>query len=270
MNKEAWDAMRTKKKRSIVVVYTLIAIYFAMLISVHEMVKADPEGATISYISNTTKNASIADFRNDSKGTITTVLLTTIQQDIKWKAYVGNVSGTLVLRDADDFSIYEWASGGAPDGEVYITRNNSIDWGSIKCANQTSITNEETALGHSSSAADNINFTFSSNYHQQFDVGETTITVSSCKSLATWVNNTAQTLQQSTENSTLFQEVLLMDNNLHVVYASLIDQDTSSYRDDLDNTSSLGSNITYDFQAIVPDYTGAPIARYYFYVEISG
>ena len=269
MNKEAWKAMRSKKKRSVIVVYTLIAIYFVMLISVHEMTRADPEGATITYISNTTKNASSAEFMNDSKGTITTVLLTTIQQNIKWKAYVGNVSGTLVLRDADDFSIYEWASGGAPDGEVYVTRNDSIDWASIKCANQTSITNEETALGHASSSGDNINHTFDNDYHQEFDVGETTIALSSCKSLATWINNSAQNFNQTYENSTLFQEVLLMDNSLHVVYATLIDQDTRSYRDDLDNTTA-DYNVTYDFQAIIPDYTGAPIARYYFYVEISG
>jgi len=250
-------------------VYTLIAIYFAMLISVHEMTRAQ-EGANVQYISNTTKNASSGDSRNDSKGTITTVLITTVQQNIKWKSYVGNVSGTLVLRDADDFSIYEWASGGAPDGEVYITRNDSIDWASIKCANQTGITNEETVLGHSSSSGDNINFTFDSNYHQEFDVGETTIAISSCKSLATWINNTAQNFNQTNENSTLFQEVLLMDNNLNIVYATLLDQDTRGYRDDLDNTTSLGSNTTYDFQAIIPDYTGLPIARYYFYVEISG
>ena len=185
MNKEAWKAMRTKKKRSAIVVFTLIAIYFVMLISVHKMTRADPEGASVVYISNTTKNASTGDSRNDTKGTITTVILTTIQQNIKWKSYVGNVSGTLVLRDADDYSIYEWASGGAPDGEVYITRNDSIDWASIKCANQTSITNEETELGHASSSGDNINHTFDSNYHQEFDVGETTIAISSCKSLAT-------------------------------------------------------------------------------------
>jgi len=269
MNKEAWKAMRTKK-RSVIAVFTLIAIYFAMLISVHEMTRADPEGASVQFISNTTKNSTAADFRNDTKGTINTVLLTTIQQNIKWKAYVGNVSGTLVLRDADDYSIYEWSSGGAPDGEVYITRNDSVDWASIKCANQTSITNEETALGHASSSGDNINHTFDGAYHQEFDVGESTIAISSCKSLATWVNNTIQNFNQTFENSTLFQEVLLMDNSMHVVYAALIDQDTRSYRDDLTNLTSLGSNITYDFQAIIPDYTGVPIARYYFYVEISG
>ena len=59
-----------------------------------------------------------------------------------------------------------------------------------------------------------------------------------------------------------------MDAQSHVVYAAMISQDASSYRDDQGNETAL-SNVTYDFQAIVPDYTGATIATYYFYVEIS-
>jgi hypothetical protein len=207
-------------------------------------------------MSNTTKNASAADSRQDAKGTITTVLLSTVQQNIKWKAYVGNVSGTLVLRDAEDYSIYEWASGGNPDGEVYMTRNSTVDWGTIQCANYTEIAAEETNLGHSNTAADNINNTFHYRIHEPFDVGVIPIAQSTCKSTATWVNNTVQVMA----TTSLFQEVLLMDSSSKIIYTTLIDQ----------NTKGFDTNSLYDFQALVPDSTSATVSIYYFYVEISG
>ena len=245
------------KKDTVCKILTLILVV-CLLSIIFPLIKSEPEGATVQFISNSTKNSTTAQSRNDTKGTISTVILTTIQQNSKWKAYVGNVSGTLVLRDADSYSIYEWASGGSPDGRVFMTRNSTINWDTIRCANDTSVTFEQNELSHSSTAADNINNTFSYRIHKSFPVGEVTITNSTCKSLATWVNNTAQSM---TENA-LFEEVLLMDLNYRMVYTTIIDQNTRGYRND---------NVTiYDFQAIVPDYTTTTTALYYFYVEISG
>jgi hypothetical protein len=239
----------------------LLVIFVIVLASalLFEMARADPEGAGIEYVSNTTKESTPPGERTDPKGTITTLNLNTIQQNIKWKAYVGNVSGTLVLRDAEDYSIYEWASGGSPDGEVYMTRNNSIDWSTIQCANVTDIETEQDVLGHSSAAIDNINNTFRQRIHKAFDVGTINILQSTCKATATFVNNTEQTLAIDSK----FQEVLLMDADSKIIYATLLDQDTDSYK-------HPSEGVTYDFQAIVPDYTSAEIATYYFYVEISG
>jgi len=251
-----------KEKKSIRLVSLTLFIVLVSLSFI--LITAEPEGAVVNYLSNTSKNASSPGSRQDNKGTITTVTINTVQQNIKWKAYIGNVSGTLVLRDADDFSIYQWAAGGSPDGEVFITMNETIDWDTIQCANATAIENQQSQLGHSSSSGDNIANTFSDQTHEEIVVGEYTITASTCNSTATWVNNTAQTLAEDS----LFQEVLLMDGDLKVLYTALIDQDTSSYRDDESSGGSLGLRHTYDFQAIVPDYTGVSIATYYFYVEI--
>jgi hypothetical protein len=124
---------------------------------------------------------------------------------------------------------------------------------------------EQTTLGHSTDSTDNINYTFGDTIHSTFIVHETTITNSTCKSLATYVNDSAQTL---TEDS-FYQEVLLMDSSLRIVYTTIIDQDASSYRNDTHNATN-SSATTYDFQAIVPDYVSATIATYYFYVEIEG
>jgi len=244
---------------TIVAYFLLIALVsFASI-----FIRAEPEGALVTNISSTTKNTTAADSLQNDKGTITIVDLQVTQQNTKWKAYVGNVSGSLVLRDAESYAIYEWGSTGSPSGEVYISRNNSIDWSStsIKCANSTAITNEQNVLGHGATSSDNINFTFSQTLHQTIVIGEGNVTNSTCRSLYTYVNNAAQ----SASESALFQEVLLMDANMHIIYATVINQDSPSY-----NNDSAVHNMTYDFQAIVPDFTGASIATYYFYVEIDG
>jgi len=241
------------------IVFLVLLIYLVSLVLTFN-VCAMPEGANVEYVDNSTKADTPPGSRNDSKGTITTIRLSTVQQNVKWKAYVGNVSGTLVLRDSDSYSIYEWPSGGSPTGEVYIARNDSVDWASVECANSTAIANEQTELSHAAAASDNINNTFSEQTHRNFDVGIIPIGQSSCQSLITWTNNSAQAVSIDAD----FQEVLLMDGDMKLVYTALIDQDTSSYRDD-----SATGNTTYDFQALVPDYNSGEQATYYFYVEIT-
>ena len=235
------------------------ALFVLVLLFTLMVTNAEPEGASVTNISVTQKNSSAQGSRQDPKGTITTLALSTIQQNVKWKAYVGNVSGTLVLRDAEDYAIYQWQSGGSPDGRVYITMNQTIDWSSIICANETGIYPFQTGLGHGANAMDNVNNTFSSGLHQSFQVGDIAIDESSCPTTYTWVNSTAQT----PSTTALFQEVLLMDNSFSIVFTTLMNQDTKGYRNDTGNT-------TFDFQAIVPDFVGTSTALYYFYVEIEG
>ncbi|MEM3373992.1 MAG: hypothetical protein QW757_03200 [Candidatus Woesearchaeota archaeon] len=234
------------------------SLLFSLIIAQLIIVKADPDGADVVYITNSSKVAKTPDNRTDAKGTITTIFLNTVQQNIRWKAYVGNVSGKLVLRDAEQYSIYEWPAMANPDGVIFITMNQSIDWTTIQCANTSDIQNFQLSLGHSNSALDNVNNTFNTKIHQSFDVGVKPFSSNQCWSAFPWVNNSAQT----PSTNALFQEVLLMDANRRIIFASLIDQDTQSYRND--------GTTKYDFQALVPDYTSAENALYYFYVEISG
>ena len=70
--------------------------------------------------------------------------------------------------------------------------------------------------------------------HESIEIGEVTITNSTCKSLVTWVNGTPQ----SDAEDSLFQEVLLMDGDSKIIYVSIIDQDIYSYRDDTTNVTS--------------------------------
>jgi len=218
---------------------------------------ADPEGPAITFISNSTKNATPAESRTDGKGTITTLVLTTMQQNNKWKAYVGNVSGTLVLRDTSDYSIYEWTAIDDPSGTVFITRNNSITWSDIECADSSVIAGEQVQLDHTVTAADNINHTFNHIAHSSLYVGSVLIGNSTCPSTATWISDEEQAISEDSD----FQEILLSDGE-SLVYATIIESDSQSYRNE---------SVTYDFQAIVAD-SGLPgstgQATYYFYVEI--
>ncbi len=223
-----------------------------------------PEGAAITYISNSSRNSTQPENRTDEKGAIHTITLDSVQQNMKWKAYVGNVSGRFVLRDAQSYAIYEWDAIGSPSGTLFATRDGDVTWSNIMCVNSTNPenkTNEDTALSHNSANADSINGTFDEIIHKSFDVGAYNIPENCSYSLVTYVNDT----QQTHSVSSLFQEMLLSDGD-SLIFATILEQNANGYRNDPSN-----ENITYDFQILIPDSGnegGGPFT-YYFYVEIT-
>jgi hypothetical protein len=213
-----------------------------------------PAGPVINYVSNSTAASVSTNRTEDAKGTITVVTLTSNQQDYKWKAYVGNVSGKLALDDGSAYTIYDWTLG-TPTGEVYVTRATSVTWASIICANESTIINEQTALGMAGSDSDNINKTFNYTAHSSFLVGTNNITSSSCRSTATYINDAAQTVDESAR----FQETLLSDPLTgSLVYTTMIENNVVGY-----------NNVTFDFQLLVAENeSSATPTLYYFFVEL--
>ena len=187
---------------------------------------------------------------NTSGGTITTVNINTTTQNPHWKAYVGNITGSLALSDASGNSVYDWGIT-SMEGEVYATRKSSVvDWSSIVCANATHIQAEETALNMTSSSEDSILNTFNQTSHPGFYAGLTSVAADSCNSTNLYVNSAA---------SSDFAELLLYDG-ADVIYASLIEDSVTGF----DGTE-------YDFQMILPDsgLEGSQTPKvYYFYVEL--
>lgn len=214
-----------------------------------------PTGPVVTYISNTTLASVSASRNEDAKGTITTVTMSATQQDYKWKAYVGNVTGRFVLDDASAKAIYDWSLGSVT-GKVFATRSSAVNWGSVSCVNQSVIDSEEGALGTTSSGTDSINTTFNYTIHRNFLVGTLNITNSSCRSTYTYINGTPQ---NSAENAS-FQEILLKDNvSSNLVYTTLINPGTLGY-----NGVSL-----YDFQMLVAENESSNVpTTYFFYVEL--
>ncbi|MBN2422268.1 hypothetical protein JXB41_03505 [Candidatus Woesearchaeota archaeon] len=243
------------QKKVISVSIQLIMVVLALSILLNS-VFADPTGATVTFISNSTKNASSAESRTDEKGTITTVVLDAMQQDYKWKAYVGNVTSTFTLDDEADYTIYQWNIDHF-SGEVFATRASSTPaWSSINCSTIAQKQNEDYALNHSSSSMDSINQTFVTQTHKSFVVADRTMSESSCYAIATWINDSSNTLTTTAS----FQEVILSDGT-NIVYATFVENDKFGYMND---------STTYDFQMIVAENATitAPDITYYFYVEL--
>ncbi len=235
------------KKAGLLLVFALLTI-----IILSEFIFSVPQGPTVTY--NSTENASVKPGLNitTAGGSFTTLVLNITMQNFRWKAYIGNVTGKLNLDDAQNSTIYDWTLA-IVTGEVYSTRASSTpDWGSIGCASDSVLSQEETALSITTSNEDSINNTFSSTTHKSFEVAGTSITNSSCRAISTYVNDSSQ----SGTESDLFQEVLL-DDNTNLIYTTILEQDASGY-----------SNEALDFQMIVADVEGSSATTYYFYVEI--
>ncbi|MFT4309375.1 MAG: hypothetical protein ACMXYL_02730 [Candidatus Woesearchaeota archaeon] len=217
---------------------------------------ATPEGPSITYVSNTSRVAGDATLREgDAKGTITTINLDFEQQNRRWKAYVGNVTGRLTLQDVEGYAIYDWTLEADYRGTVFASRNNTIDWNSIGCANVTILESEEAAMSHVPGSDDSISSTFNATDHLWFFVSGTN--VSSCPYTPMYVNGTPQ----AQDTDAQFQQVLVMDtNNSIMIYASRIEGGEMGYN----------PNFTYDFQMIIAE-SGNPLVTntpYYFYIEI--
>jgi len=247
-----------QKVGSLAIALVLVFLSFSVYLAT-----AAPSGAEI--LSNTTSTAGITSpaNRTDDGGTVTTIVFETLQQVGTWKGYVGNVTGTLSLDDADSFTLYDWSLAGVSvQGEVYSTRNQSVNWPSVTCASSTNIAAEEAFHNMSGSDADSISSTFNFTFHDSIAIGTSggvnTIPSNSCSSTATYVNDSAQTMTNLSE--TRFQEVILNDSTGSVIFTTVLEDNFDGYRDD---------GTTYDFQMIVPESdVKSQATTYFFFLEI--
>lgn len=182
-------------------------------------------------------------------GNITGLNITALAITKNWQGYYGNVSGTILLADAQNNTLYEW-NHYPPVGEIYATRKNTIEWTSINCSNATDIAAEETYLGHSPTVPDSVTNTFTATNHPSFYTGN--INISGCPTTNTFVDNVSQ--------SSDFYSVLLTDANNVTAYVGIIDFNKTGY-----------DSKNHDFQMLVGE-NGHPghesVTPYYFYVEL--
>ena len=234
------------------IIFLLLIILAMIILTNKTFVLAAPQGASIT--NNYTENAATrpADSHTAAGGSFTTLLLNVSSQTSKWKAYLGNVTGKLTLDNSNNKTIYDWALS-VIQGEVYVSRNNSIIFSSLACANRGNITAEDTYMNINSSSDDSINKTFNQSIHRSFVIGGTgTISNSTCPAIATYVNDTSQ---PASENAT-FQEIFMSDGK-NPVFVALINDNKVGYDQGL-----------YDFQLIVPENPTGTLTPYYFYAEL--
>jgi hypothetical protein len=171
-----------------------------------------------------------------------------------WQGYFGNISGVIVLDDANNKSMYSWVDA-SPSGEIYAVRtSNSIAWANVNCTNLTMVLSEETAMNIESAAKDGINETFNKTSSTDFYVGSKRITAGACSFSQFLYENDAAATQSN------FEEILLSDGT-YIVYTSIINQNKIGF-----------DNAAHDFQMIVPENGrngDSSVTNYYFYVELN-
>ncbi|MBU0980318.1 MAG: hypothetical protein KJ709_05905 [Nanoarchaeota archaeon] len=227
----------------------LFLLILLLALPVMALDPAPPMGMDILY--NQSPTQQVGGMLNTTRGTINFVNLNATTQSFRWLGFIGNITGTLALMDANNNSIYQWGIDELR-GEIYATRySGTISWGAISCADASNIEDEQDYLTINMSDADSINKTFNITSHRSFYVGDTSISGDSCPSTALFQNNAYQT--------DYFQEILLHDST-YMVYAGLINGSQTSYE---------GS--TADFQMVMPargQEGPAQNVPYYFYVEL--
>jgi len=171
-----------------------------------------------------------------------------------WQGYYGNITGNIILTDASGDTFYNWSGLGSISGEVYASRNDSIDWTSINCTNSTEISNENAFVSKDATAPDSITNTFNQVNHPLFQVGSLTLPANTCNSTNAH-NNTGQ-------STTNFYQVLLADGAGDLVYTTLIDENQVGF-----------NGGEYDFELLVAENGNVTEAStsttYYFYIELS-
>lgn len=192
-------------------------------------------------------------------GNVTELTITGVTQTKTWQGYYGNVSGTIILEDAQGNRFYDW-SAAEPQGEVYASVNDTITWSAATCANitdDTYLSAWNTYYGITDSDYDSINLTYNATDHPTFYVG--TIEQTTCPTTYTFVNSARQ--------SGDFPAVLLTDDADALIFTSIIENKTDGTREGIAGFD----NGDYDFQLLVAEngqVGNDAVTPYYFWVEI--
>jgi hypothetical protein len=234
----------------------VIAITFLLFAVSPSLVFADPVspigvqvlatgGRQLSLTSNGSTSA--------QGGNVTNINIDALTITKTWQGYYGNVTGNIHLDDANNNSFYVWGNGTSLSGQIYASRNSSINWSGVTCTTGAQRLAEETYLGVASTDGDSVVNTFNKTTHPGFNIGLNPIAADNCFSTYGLVNG-------STQNST-FSQILLSDNVNSTIYATLI-----AYRE-------YGYNgLQMDFQLLVGEneHVGnqGP-TPYYFFVELN-
>jgi len=240
----------------------LLTLFVALIIIYASFLIAEPLGtSSITVGSAGTRGANGAGQVQAYAGNLTALVIDATTVTLSWQGYYGNISGTVLLDDASNYTMYDW-SVASPQGEVYAANSSVVTWTNIKCVNFTfngsvdlNLTEINSMFSMNSWDADGINKTFNKTYTDAdgFYVGTVQInTADSCPMTYTYVNDTFQ--------SSSFKEVLLTDNST-IVFTALLEQDARGF-----------NNATSDFQIIVGEngHSGdTSVTNYYFFAEIA-
>lgn len=229
----------------------LFAALFLLCIAAVWAVPVSPNG--IQTVESSTRTINGITNVSAQGGNVTEIRIDALTVTKTWQGYFGNITGNIRLDDASNNSFYVWGNTTSVSGEVYATRNSTINWAQINCTTAGQRSAEETYLGVSAVDGDSVTNTFNSTSHPGFLVGLKSIGNDTCYSTNAYVDGSAQ-------NSS-FHQILLSDDLNSTVYTTLIENDGTAY-----------NGRTTDFQLMVGenehDGNTGP-TPYYFFVELS-
>lgn len=229
-------------------------------------VSADPSGSRV-LTELETRRQYFADWSADQTdaygGNITALNIDAISQTRLWQGYFGNISGEIVLDDANNNTFFNWTMV-EPRGEVYanLVADGTPSWADVDCFEFAGTVDNETLeqyYGIIRQAGDGLTETYATTDHDTFQIGYRDIT--GCPTAYIW--------QDDTEQSTNFQNVLLQDSTDTTrgwIYATLVET-----RDGSDGDILCFDGSPCDFQLLVNDNGSASnIAPtpYYFWLEL--
>lgn len=212
-----------------------------------------PFGAQTTFVNSTRAPADVAGNLSALAGNVTEMTIYGYTVTQAWQGYFGNVSGTIQLTDANDNVMYNWSLAD-PEGEVYASESNAVNWANIACFDwATNGAALEATYNIASDDVDGIDETFGVYNHPLFYTNNIQIDADSCMSANIYDDG-------GVSDTNNFDEVILTDGS-NIVFTSLLEE-----------ASVLGfDGRDHDFEMLVlEDGHGTDTASriYYFYVEL--
>ncbi len=164
---------------------TLAVAVFLIIFSTLVVVQAiDPESPdAVNVTASRTASYPTGDVLNYSRAYIHVANISHAQPTLKWVGYVGNISGTIALKDSSAYKLFDWSTS-TISGELYATKEASAsgqfnggipEWANVICANQSMINDEGKIYNHTVTDGDAYNQTFKTSGFTlgEFYAGET-------------------------------------------------------------------------------------------------
>jgi hypothetical protein len=255
----------------------LFVFLFIMLIFLdNNLLAAGPFGANITTINSTRAPADDPTTISAQAGNVTEMNIFGFTVTQTWQGYFGNVTGTLILGDSGNHSMYNWTTLN-PKGEIYASTNSSIIWNYVMCLNYsatgtysddsanigntslygTNLTQLESIFNINESDVDGVNETFNllgENTHESLYTGNLNFGTGECRSSRIFSD-------AGIGEDNKFEEVLLYESSTKsIIFTSLLNSDVLGF-----------DERTHDFEMMVlEDGHGenSEITPYYFYLEI--
>jgi hypothetical protein len=168
-----------------------------------------------------------------------------------WAGFYGDITGEIVLDDANNNTFYNWTlSSFSGSGEIFATREVSPNWTGIQCVSAAVITSENTYLD-ATGDDDSIDNTYFKNTHPAIEVAG--VPLSGCNSTNVYTNGV--------QDGNRFWQILLDDGSSNIVYSTIIDSGQTAFNGD-----------THDFQLLVGEnnnFSSPGTTAYYIWVELS-